>query len=200
MDNRITTYLCGPASGLPIDVARRKYDDAARRVRSLGFDPVLPPTDADGQKVVPAIETVLSCRQIFMMEGWRGSDDARKEYRCAVGRRIPVIFESFLDDQRRKKDAAVAKCADVIRAIKTIFDVPFGNIGLSCYWARIIFVHHCLIDLEMVPSDLSFFIKDGSFRDMDRRFQQMMKASAKFRQCEHLFQMAIESIRNGVSP
>ena len=200
MDNRITTFLSGPTSGLPADVVRQKFADAARRVRSLGYDPVFPPTDADGQMIGPAFETVMSCRQIFMMDGWRQSDNARKEYRCAVRRRIPVIFETFLDDQQRKKDAAFEKCADAIAAIKSIFDVPFGNMSFACQTARIIFVHYCLNELDVTPSELSIVIQCKSFFDMDRRFERLMNDSKNFRKWEHVFQMAIESIRNGVSP
>ncbi len=200
MDNRITTFLSGPTSGLPADVVRQNFADAARRVRSLGYDPVFPPTDADGQMIGPAFETVMSCRQIFMMDGWRQSDNARKEYRCAVRRRIPVIFETFLDDQQRKKDAALAKSADAIRAIKTVFNVPFGNMSLSCFTARIIFVHYCLNELSMTRSELSTIIPCRSVFKEETRFDRLMIESKTFRKCNTLFQMAIESIRNGVSP
>lgn len=140
-------YISGKISGLPIDEARERFDDAEALLDYLGFDVVNPmkkglPDDAGwGEHMVKDIELLITCEAIYMMENWFESTGAKIEYDIANRLSMDMWFESNVR----------ADNTDVMRiqnAIHEVLGLRFNEYATKSrkrdrVFARMLFIYHC---------------------------------------------------------
>ncbi len=84
-------YICGPISGLDIEIAREQFEEAERMITSAGHEAVNPmknglPVEVDWKVHMKRdIALLIECDAIATMRGWEGSRRARLEVEIAKG-------------------------------------------------------------------------------------------------------------------
>lgn len=94
-------YISGQITGLPIEVARDRFEKAEEHIRFKGHPPVNP------MKVSPFVEgktweaymlddiaALFDCESIYMLNGWCNSRGARIELAIAQETGKRVVFEA----------------------------------------------------------------------------------------------------------
>jgi hypothetical protein len=98
-------YVAGPMTGLP-DFNYPAFNDAATRLRALGFEVENPAENPDPPcrswlgYMRMAVGQVARCDAVVLLPGWETSRGARVEFQLAIGLGLHVItVESLLRAQ-----------------------------------------------------------------------------------------------------
>lgn len=140
-------YISGKISGLPIEEARQRFDNAAGLLADIGFEPVNPfnnglePDASWNAHLVADIAMLLECDAIYMMDNWIDSKGASIEYDIATRLEMDVWFESNISHTN----------PDVMRiqnAIHEVTGLRFNQYAektrkRNFFFARLLFVYHC---------------------------------------------------------
>ena len=92
-------YLSGQISGLPLDVARKRFANAKEMLEQQGWEVLNPlengvPLDADWEEhMVEDILALFACKAVFMFDGWEGSQGARLEHALAKRISMRIIYQ-----------------------------------------------------------------------------------------------------------
>ena len=92
-------YLSGQISGLPLDVARKRFTDAKEMLELQGWEVINPldngvPLDADWEEhMAEDILSLFACKAIFMLDGWERSQGARLEHALAKRISMRIIYQ-----------------------------------------------------------------------------------------------------------
>ncbi|HEY9542981.1 MULTISPECIES: DUF4406 domain-containing protein [Bacteroidales] len=140
-------YISGKISGLPIQEAKERFDNAQALLESCGLDPVNPmskemPENATWeQHMVKDIELLLRCDAIYLMDNWADSRGAQIEYDIANRMKLEFIFES--DYIYRNKE--VFKIQSAIHEVMGIRLCEYNTKSRNrdFVFARMIFVYQC---------------------------------------------------------
>ncbi len=140
-------YISGKISGLPIQEAKERFDNAQALLESCGLDPVNPmskemPENATWeQHMVKDIELLLRCDAIYLMDNWADSRGAQIEYDIANRMKLEFIFES--DYIYRNKE--VFKIQSAIHEVMGIRLCEYNTKSRNrdFVFARMIFVNQC---------------------------------------------------------
>lgn len=140
-------YISGKISGLPIQEAKERFDNAQALLESCGLDTVNPmskemPENATWkQHMVKDIELLLSCDAIYLMDNWADSRGAQIEYDIANRMKLEFIFES--DYIYRNKE--VFKIQSAIHEVMGIRLCEYNTKSRNrdFVFARMIFVYQC---------------------------------------------------------
>lgn len=140
-------YISGKISGLPIQEAKERFDNAQALLESCGLDPVNPmskemPENATWeQHMVKDIELLLRCDAIYLMDNWADSRGAQIEYDIANRMKLEFIFES--DYIYRNKE--VFKIQSAIHEVTGIRLCEYNTKSRNrdFVFARMIFVYQC---------------------------------------------------------
>ena len=141
-------YIAGKISGLPIQEAKERFDNAQALLESCGLDPVnpmskgLPENSTWEQHMVKDIELLLRCDAIYLMDNWGDSRGAQIEYDIADRMKLEFIFES--DHIYRNKEVLNIQSAihEVMGVRLCEYNTKSRN--LDFVYARMIFVYQCL--------------------------------------------------------
>lgn len=140
-------YISGKISGLPIQEAKERFDNAQALLESCGLDPVNPmskemPENATWeQHMVKDIELLLRCDAIYLMDNWADSRGAQIEYDIADRMKLEFVFES--DHIYRNKE--VLKIQSAIQEVMGIRLCEYNTKSRNrdFVFARMIFVYQC---------------------------------------------------------
>lgn len=140
-------YISGKISGLPIQEAKERFDNAQALLESCGLDPVNPmskemPENATWeQHMVKDIELLLRCDAIYLMDNWADSRGAQIEYDIANRMKLEFIFESDYIYRNRE----VFKIQSAIHEVMGIRLCEYNTKSRNrdFVFARMIFVYQC---------------------------------------------------------
>jgi hypothetical protein len=104
----VKVYISGPITGLPRELARRIFTNAAKELVDQGHEPVDPfglphPAGCGCRRPVDGehdwacclrkdIRALVDCDAILMLEGWERSHGARLELQVAAGVGLQVLW------------------------------------------------------------------------------------------------------------
>ena len=140
-------YISGKISGLPIQEAKERFDNAQALLESCGLDAVnpmskeMPENTTWEQHMVKDIELLLRCDAIYLMDNWADSRGAQIEYDIANRMKLEFIFES--DYIYRNKE--VFKIQSAIHEVIGIRLCEYNTKSRNrdFVFARMIFVYQC---------------------------------------------------------
>lgn len=101
---KLRVYVSGPISGLTVEVARRRFDNAKALLTKSGYDVVTPfdnglPADAPYPDHMKAdIRLLLDCDAIFMLPDWDRSPGACAEHKVAEACGLSIYTAAGLFD------------------------------------------------------------------------------------------------------
>lgn len=140
-------YISGKISGLPIQKAKERFDNAQALLESCGLDPVNPmskemPENATWeQHMVKDIELLLRCDAIYLMDNWADSRGAQIEYDIANRMKLEFIFESDYIYRNREVFKIQSAIHEVIGIRLCEYNTKSRN--RDFVFARMIFVYQC---------------------------------------------------------
>lgn len=140
-------YISGKISGLPIQEAKERFDNAQALLESCGLDPVNPmskemPENATWeQHMVKDIELLLRCDAIYLMDNWADSRGAQIEYDIANRMKLEFIFESDYIYRNREVFKIQSAIHEVIGIRLCEYNTKSRN--RDFVFARMIFVYQC---------------------------------------------------------
>lgn len=93
------TFICGPMDG----DYKKRFSEAECYLSEIGLTPVnpnrvldpLPPDTPYGCCMDIVLSLVKHCDAIYVLEGWRDSEDALAEYYCAKKNNLKIMFEDW---------------------------------------------------------------------------------------------------------
>lgn len=154
----LKVYISGKISGLESEVAKSKFLASESLLRSIGMTPVNPLEGADlsntwEQHMVRDIELLMGCNAILLLDNWNESRGARIEKLIAEERGMLIMYESIIL-------SANSKIKMIKDAVEEATGLNFEQYTLksrkrACYFARMIFVHHCIECGELTIEDLA---------------------------------------------
>lgn len=98
-----TVYISGKVTGLPFVAAKRKFDDAERKLKSMGYKPINPIKIGEiaGFKwedyMKRDIQMLCDCSYIYPLDNWKDSKGAKLEMEIAKQLRIPILEISLCE-------------------------------------------------------------------------------------------------------
>lgn len=104
-------YISGRISGINLNLARSRFDEAEQLLLSVGFDDVYNPMKHQDcetwhQYMRRDIIELMNCDVIFMLNGWELSKGARIEQSIATQIEMPILYETerrlALNDEIKK--------------------------------------------------------------------------------------------------
>lgn len=140
-------YISGKITGLPLQEARQRFDDAQALLEEIGFEAVNPmekglPADATWeQHMVKDFELLLTCSAIYMLDGWMNSTGAQIEYDAARHLGFDFLFESNV----RSDNTAVMRIQNAIHEVTGMQFNEYTTKSRRCggVFARMLFTYHC---------------------------------------------------------
>lgn len=142
-------YISGKTSGLPIEEATAKFDNAASLLESLGLQPVNPMRNelkdclTWKQRMGKRTELLLGCDGILMLDNWKCSPEADIERTIAKKTDMTILYEETIADDETRRIAE--QIEDVVQEV-TGYGLKQLSLRSRCReqcYARMIFVYHC---------------------------------------------------------
>lgn len=183
-------YISGQITGLPYNETYEKFEKAEELIRAIGLEPVNPmkngldPNESWANHMVADIKMLIHCDAILMLSDWVHSRGARIEKKIAEEAGMMIYFES---EVQQKESSAITRLKDAIQS---------GTNGLkydeyttrsrqrSLYFARLIFVHHCIDTLKMDEMEVAEMIDrhKSAICKYRRNYISEIKYNPKFRE------------------
>ncbi|WP_314771659.1 DUF4406 domain-containing protein [Capnocytophaga sputigena] len=92
-------YISGKISGTDLTETRKRFAAVAKAMKRLGYEPVNPLENGLSEQdtwevhIIKDIATLLQCKAIYMLQGWKDSKGARIEHYIATEIGIPIMYE-----------------------------------------------------------------------------------------------------------
>lgn len=192
------TYISGQTSGLELDQAKQKFQEAEELLHSINLRPVNPIklglrcTDSLNDQIARDVKLLLSCKAIFMLSNWRESKESRIERKVAHETNKIILFE-------RNE----SKHYDLIQTVEGAIHEVTGQLlkdynkrsrDRLSYYSRLIFTYQCIAYSDIQYPELSKLInRDRStFYLYKQSYHEEFKFNCEFRE----FAEKVDSIMN----
>lgn len=92
-------YISGKISGTDLTETRKRFAAVAKAMKRLGYEPVNPLENGLSEQdtwevhIIKDIATLLQCKAIYMLQGWKDSKGARIEHYIAIEIGLPIMYE-----------------------------------------------------------------------------------------------------------
>jgi len=92
-------YISGKISGTDLTETRKRFAAVAKSMKRLGYEPVNPLDNGLSEQdtweahIIKDIATLLQCKAIYMLQGWKDSKGARIEHYIATEIGIPITYD-----------------------------------------------------------------------------------------------------------
>lgn len=134
-------YISGMITGLSLDVARKRFEDAETILKKKGYTTVNPfnnGLDASAEwdaHMKVDIKMLLDCDCIYMLDGWENSRGAMTEHYIAQTLGMGVVYEP------KKKRVAIEDMQGLMDSICAWSDQQFSN-GVFTHERALPITHH----------------------------------------------------------
>ncbi len=181
-------YISGQITGLDIDDARAKFENAENIVRGMGLRPVNPLTGSDQTKkwkehMVRDIEMLFGCDAIFMIRNWKKSKGARIERFIAEEMGMLILHENGVNgDPIKKLKDAIYQATGI-----SYEEYTQRNKKLPNHFARLVFGNYLLSVEQYKPREVARMVNRSrstvsrypeNFQteiDVNREFRDLVK-------------------------
>lgn len=151
-------FIAGKISGLDLKEVKERFEGAENLIESIGLEPISPLKNGINSEVLDPhfyrdVELLLTCNAILLLDNWTESSGARIEKFIAEERGMILMYESIIF-------SANLRIKMIKDAIEEATGINFDQYTeksrkRTWYFARMIFVYHCIECGEVTIEDLS---------------------------------------------
>lgn len=193
-------YISGKITGLPIEEAKQRFDDAENLLMALNtFQEVvnpmkngLPETATWKQHIIHDISMLLECDAIFMTDNWIDSKGARIEYFIASEMGMKIFFGRSGITSISMETHETISVAAAIKQVTGLYKENYIRVSRRAkfFFPRMIFAYHCAkhgmdateigLHINRERTTVSYLIKqyeieykhNPTFRDMAQKVEK----------------------------
>lgn len=211
----IRVYISGKISDLELEKAIEKFENSESFLESIGMEPINPLKEV--LKLIPqwkienpeitereiwekamiiCIELLFKCNAIYMQSDWFDSKGAKIEKYIAEQKGMMVLYESNIRLRENEKINRIKDAVEYVTGLK-FEQYTTRSKKNNLYFARIIFVHHCLENNNLSIEDVATLVeRDNTSIERNRKsYFYELRCNPKFRKTtERVNQLLINNV------